>query len=139
MLTKRVNQQSQAAGSSRIIDVGSMTKLVRHDLGHVGRRVKEVWKPSHECSNLDDTYPPDGFGQMQSGIVDCPNDVSELASCQQRMSRGTYDLLSPKILSRASSSCVQQVIQTVTTRRMRATIQTKTSVRGGKQYPRFRN
>lgn len=83
MLTKRVNQQSQAAGSSRIIDVGSMTKLVRHDLGHVGRRVKEVWKPSHECSNLDDTYPPDGFGQMQSGIVDCPNDVSELASCQQ--------------------------------------------------------
>lgn len=102
-----------------------MTKLMRHHFGDIGRRVEEIWKPSHEGGDLNDAYPPHWLGEMAGGIVNCPDYIAELPESISRGScRCTHDRLSPNILSLASSSWVQQVIQTVMTSSMRATMQT---------------
>lgn len=69
-----------------------MAQLVRHDLGDVCRRVEEVREPAHERCDLDlalskipprdthDADPANWLGQMLDGLVNRPDDISDLAT-----------------------------------------------------------
>ncbi len=55
-LTKRVDEQSQAARTGSLVYIRLMTQLVCHDLGDVGGRVEQIREPSHEGGDLHLDY-----------------------------------------------------------------------------------